>query len=147
MGRPTDYNVDLTAEICALLAEGNSLLSICRADGMPAAKTVYSWLITYPEFMQQYSHAREDQADTYADEIIDIADNVANDTTLRLNPDGSTTAVANHEWINRSRLRVDARKWVAAKMKPKKYAEHIKTEHTGADGGPLVISWLKNEES
>ncbi len=48
--------------------------------------------------------------------------------------DGSTIRLVDHEHIQRSRLRVDARKWLMSKMAPKKYGE--KLQHTGDGGGP-----------
>lgn len=77
---------------------------------MPCVKTVYLWLGAHPEFLQQYTRAREDQADTHADEIIDISDNYDEDPNSR-------------------RVRIDARKWVASKLKPKKYGERIDHNH------------------
>ena len=125
MARPSDYTPEKAADICAKLVMGESLRSICSAEDMPAIATVYLWLGKHPEFMEQYTRAREDQADTLADEIIDIADDSSKDTILKENQDGSTYEVQNTEWINRSRLRVDARKWVAAKLKPKRYGDRV----------------------
>jgi hypothetical protein len=56
---------------------------------------------------------------------------------LRQNKDGSTTEVENHEAINRSRLRVDTRKWLIARMAPKKYGDRVTNEVVGKDGGPI----------
>lgn len=131
VGRPTDYTPELAAEICSRLADGESLKAICSRDGMPHKASVYLWLTKHPEFSDMYTRAREDQADTLADEIIDIADAAERDTIIKTNEDGSEYEVCNHEWINRSRLRVDARKWVAAKLKPRKYGERIDMNHTG----------------
>lgn len=124
-GRPSEFDQEKAAALCAALMEGKSLRTICADENMPAARTVYMWLGSNPDFVQQYARAREDQADTLADEIIDIADDSSHDTIVKTNADGSTSEVANTEWINRSRLRVDARKWVAAKLKPKKYGERM----------------------
>ena len=109
------------------------MASICRADDMPCESSVYGWLRKNEEFLQNYTRAKEDQADLLAEQIIEIADETSNDTVT--GKDGQE--IANSEWINRSRLRVDARKWVAAKLKPKKYGD--KLEHSGPDGGPAFI--------
>lgn len=87
---------------------------------MPEPATIYRWLSADKEFCNRYTRAREDQADTLADQIIEIADDCSRDTIS--DDDGER---ANTEWINRSRLRVDARKWIAAKLKPKKYGDAI----------------------
>lgn len=128
MARPTDYTDDKAAEICAQIMEGKSLRAICADDAMPDPRTVYRWLGVNEAFRQQYALAREDQADSYADEIVDIAD-----------------AATTGEEAQIARVRVDSRKWVAAKLKPKKYGDRI--AHTGAEGGPIVCSWLMPEGS
>lgn len=132
-GRPSDYSTETTAIICARLADGESLRSICRDAEMPDLVTVYRWIGKYPEFSQQYARAREDQADTLAEQIIDIADNVENDT----NEDGSV----NQDNIQRARLRVDARKWVASKLKPKKYGD--RQEIVGDADKPIIVQIIK----
>lgn len=134
-GRPTDYTEELAAEICSRLADGESLKSICDAEEMPHKATVYRWIAAHETFRDLYAHAREDQADTLADEIIDIADQSNFDTVT----DADGNSRPDGEWIARSRLRVDARKWIASKLKPKKYGEKTVTEHAGPDGGPVKI--------
>lgn len=135
-GRPTDYTEDLALSICEQIAEGKSLRSICAQEDMPAKSTVFKWLTIHQEFADHYAHARDAQADALADEIIDIADDSALDTIVDPETGRETT---NAEIVARSRLRVDARKWVAAKLKPKKYGDRTTTEHTGADGGEIAI--------
>lgn len=122
-GRPTDYTHELAVQICTHIAHGMPLTKLCKINGMPDVSTVYRWLAesSKADFREMYTRAREDQADTLADEIVEIADDTANDTLHT--EDGK--AYANSEWINRSRLRVDARKWVAAKLKPRKYGDKL----------------------
>jgi len=98
------------------------------------------WLAAHAEFRDQYAHAREAQADYWAEEIVEIADDGSNDTYT--DKDGNKRT--DQEVIARSRLRVDTRKWLMARMAPKKYGDKITQEHTGQDGGPLVVSWLKS---
>lgn len=124
-GRPTTYNADTAALICARLAGGEPITRICRDPDMPALQTHYRWIAAHPEYSEQYMRAREDQADTLAAEIIDIADQSA--------PEGVQTA----------RLRVDARKWYAGKLRPKVYGDKVQTELTGKDGGPVEISRIE----
>src|SRR5690606_8467561 len=102
-------------------AEGKSLRSICKEPDMPAASTVFLWLTQHEDFSEQYARAREAQADALFDEILEIADDTSQDFIAKGNPDGSETQVVDHEHIQRSRLRVDARKWMAGKLRPKKY--------------------------
>lgn len=126
-GRPTDYCVDVAAQICSRIADGESLRSICRDPAMPASSTVFVWLQVHPSFTEQYTRAREAQADALADDILEIADDARNDWMERRKGDGEAVTgwEYNGEHVNRSRLRVDARKWIASKLKPKKYGEHL----------------------
>lgn len=137
-GRPSDYNSDVTSAICVRLGLGESLREICRDEAMPDKSTVMRWLATHQEFRDQYASAREAQADYYAEEIIEISDDGTNDWMERKRSDGSAEEVENKEVLNRSRLRVDTRKWLMARMAPKKYGDKITQEVTGADGSPLV---------
>jgi hypothetical protein len=135
-GRPTDYSDDIVDAICERLADGESLRSICDAEGMPHKATVFRWLRAHEEFRDRYARARETQAETLADEIIDIADDGHNDWMKR-NFGEDERWVENGEAIRRSALRIDARKWVAAKLLPKKYGDRVQTEHTGG----ITVSW------
>jgi len=143
-GRPSDYSAETATDICTRLGLGESLREICRDEDMPDKSTVMRWLASKPEFRDQYASAREAQADYFAEEILEIADDGSNDWMERKRPDGSVEEVENREVLNRSRLRVDTRKWLMARMAPKKYGDKITQEHTGQDGGPLVVSWLKS---
>ncbi len=134
-GRPSLYTEALAAKLCLRLAEGESLRAVCADKAMPAISTVMGWLFdgNHGEFSEQYARAREAQAEVRADEIVDIADDDTND--FAADKDGKI--VANSEHIQRSRLRVDARKWIAAKLLPKRYGD--KMQHTGDGGGPAKL--------
>ena len=121
-GRPSLYTEAPAARICRRLAEGESLRGICADKAMPAISTVMGWLFNgkYEDFSEQYTRARQAQAELRADEIIDIADGAEHGAS---------------EAVQAARLRVDARKWVAAKLLPKKYGD--KLQHTGEGGGPI----------
>lgn len=133
VGRPTTYTEELGLSICEEIAKGRPLTRICAEEGMPYVSTVYRWLQANATFCDTYTRAREDQADTLADEIIGISDDGRNDTYL----DDEGNVRTDHDVIARSKLRVEARKWVAAKLKPKKYGDFNRTELTGKDGAPL----------
>lgn len=129
MARPSDFTPELANAICERLIEGESLRKICRSDDMPSASTVCRWLSQNEAFREQYAHAREAQADTLADEILDIAD-------------GSEFAEPDSVQVARDRLRVDSRKWLSAKMAPKRYGDAVQMKHTDADGGPVQITGI-----
>ena len=136
-GRPTDYNSHITKVICIRIGEGESLRSICRDEGMPDKSTVFDWLRRHPEFADQYARAREDQADTYADEITAIADETP-ETTPVFDKEGNQIDVKlDSAYISWQKNRIDARKWTAMKLKPKKYGDKI--THAGDDDNPVVI--------
>jgi len=139
MGRPSDYTEDMAIEICARLASGESLVRMCKADDMPSVSTVYRWIQAHEEFRDNYTRAREDQADTLADEILDIANTPVVGVKTKTNEKGEVETTEG-DMIEHRRLQVDARKWIAAKLKPKKYGDKQQTEVTGADGGPLQIT-------
>ena len=135
-GRPEVYTPELAAVICARLAKGDSLRSICNTEGMPARSTVVDWIINDKEgFSAQYARARDVGLDEMADELFDIADDSTQDTIMDDNGNERT----NSEVVARSRLRVDTRKWYLSKLAPKKYGDKITQEVVGAGGGPVQV--------
>ncbi len=136
-GRPSLYTEPLAAEICRRLAEGETLRSVCRDKAMPDKASVLRWLgdKTKADFRTQYAHARDMQADALFDEALEIADDATGDWST----DKDGKKVLDHENIQRSRLRVDTRKWAAGKMAPKRYGD--KVQHTGDGGGPIGLRW------
>ncbi|MER9574889.1 terminase small subunit protein [Mesorhizobium sp. M0400] len=132
MARPTDYNEDVASRILEKLVEGSSLRKTCAAEDMPAASTVFLWLSRHPEFSERYTRAREAQAEAMAEDTLDIADDGTNDFKKTTNADGSTDDVFNSEHVQRSKLRVDTRKWLMAKMAPKKYGDKLDLNVAGS---------------
>lgn len=114
------YSPELADLICEEIAKGGALHKLCeeRAD-FPAESAVYKWLEEHDEFKEKYARARERQAERRAEEIILIADTEKD------------AAIA--------RNRIDARKWAAAKLLPKKYGDRILAEVTGANGGAIKL--------
>lgn len=125
-GRPSDYIQELADKICNELAQGISLRTVCKADDMPSGVAIFRWLRTYPEFRKQYEDAKQESTDAMAEDVLDIADDGTNDYVLDNYDKGKTPGYQlNGENIQRSRLRVDTRKWLMSKMKPKKYGEKL----------------------
>lgn len=129
-GRPSSYSADTADRICELLASGQPLNKICAREDMPSIPTVMAWLWRdtphKEEFLNKYTRAREQQAETYADQIISIADDDSEDAIFVEGKDGTGETAfpkANREFIQRSHLRVEARKWIASKLLPKKYGD------------------------
>jgi hypothetical protein len=114
-GRPTDYTPELGDLICEEIARKKPLARVCdESEDMPSARTVYRWLREHEEFCQNYTRAKEDQADYLAEETLEIADREDIDPADK-------------------RIRVDTRKWLASKFKPKKYGDKLDVDakHSG----------------
>lgn len=136
-GRPSDYTQELADRICEQLAMGVSVRTVCKADDMPNAASVFRWIRSHPEFCEQYTKAKAESADAFGEDMIDIADDGSNDwydqqigELIVKKPDT--------EHIARSRLRIETRKWLASKLKPKKYGERVEVEHSGS------IDWMSD---
>ncbi len=83
-----------------------------------------------------------------AEDLLEIADDGTNDWMERTNANGDVTSVtANGEAIQRSKLRVDTRKWLLSKMIPEKYGDRVLTELTGKDGGPIKVADVSTTEA
>jgi hypothetical protein len=136
-GRPSDYSVQIAEIICSRIGDGESLRQICASPGMPGKSSIMRWLEANPEFRDQYARARELQAEHWAEEIIEIADDSRNDFVEKEGRDGSTYEAVDGEHINRSRLRVDTRKWLMARLAPKKYGDRVTNELIGDKDNPL----------
>jgi hypothetical protein len=102
-----------------------SLRSVCSEKDMPSMSTVLDWLKEDKSFSLQYARACEIRAEGIADEILDIADDSSRDTKTIKNKNGDDYEVEDTEWVNRSKLRVESRKWLLAKMMPKKYGDKL----------------------
>lgn len=141
MTRQSSFTQELADAICNRLTEGESLRSICNDDSMPAMSSVMRWLSDSVNvaFREQYAHAREMQADVLADEIIAIADDGTRDTVI----DGDGVAKTDHDVIARSRLRVDARKWYAGKLRPKKYGDSQSIELGSDPDKPMITKLVR----
>lgn len=127
MGRPSIFTQELADAICARLAEGESLLSICRDDAMPGRTTILRWCEDDETFRGKYARARDHGLDFRAEHCIEIADNESGDP-------------------QRDRLRFDARRWYLSKLAPKRYGD--KLQHTDASGeGPVTVRWLTEADA
>ena len=132
--------------ICEQLVEGKSLHTICEDESLPSITTVMRWLGEEESghLREQYARAREAQAEKMAEDILAIADEEC--TMVRASKhgmdggaDGMQEVVFDATAVARNRLRVDARKWLASKLAPKKYGDKVLNEHTGANGGAIDV--------
>ena len=116
-GRPTTYDEGLATELLNWMAEGKTVRSWCKANGV-GQTTVAQWRRAHKEFAKLYAQAREDQGDAIAD--------MAVDDSMDMNVPS-----------DQKRIIVDTRKWFASKMRPKIYGDKVTSEVTGPDGAPL----------
>jgi len=130
-GRPTTYTDTLANLICQRTATHTVGLNIlCKMyDDMPDRSTVNLWRWTHPEFSLTYAQAKLFQADLLAEECLEIADDTSEDA--KCDQDGEE--VCNVEFIARSRLRIDTRKWLASKLLPKQYGSHAEEQKGASD--------------
>ena len=125
MGRPTLYSKELTSKICKELTLGKSLRTVCKGEDMPDISTIFLWFDKYPEFIEQYEKAKAESADLMAEDMLDIADENTNDWIEVERRNGDTFNIVDKEAVLRSKLRVDTRKWIVSKLKPKKYGDKL----------------------
>lgn len=136
-GRPTDYNKEIADAVCMRIAEGESLRMICRDDAMPDKSTVLRWIGRHQEFRDQYAISKELGIEAMAEELFEIADDGTNDWMELTDSDDNVYGYkANGEHIQRSKLRIDTRKWYLSKIVPKKYGDKLEVNNVGL---PTVI--------
>lgn len=136
-GRPSAYTHKIAEVICIRLMDGQSLRRICCDPKMPSQTTVFRWLMhpARDDFRERYARAREVQAEALFDETLDIADDGSNDWME--SQEGGVDY--NGDAVQRSKLRIDTRKWMAAKLAPKKYGESTMIKHADAEGEKLEV--------
>lgn len=117
--KPSDYTPEVGDIICERISRMEALAKICDTDdSLPSARTVYRWLRENEQFCQNYTRAKEDQADYLADDTLTISDDQSIDPQQK-------------------RIMVDTRKWLASKFKPKKYGDRIAV--AGEPDNPLTM--------
>jgi hypothetical protein len=122
-----NWTPELEQSILLRIAHGESVRQITADKEMPASSSVYEHLIESKGFAEQYARAREAQMEAMADEILEIADDGSNDFMTVTKGDLEYN-VENKEVTNRSRIRVDARKWLMSKLNPKKYGDRMQQD-------------------
>ncbi|MES3041814.1 MAG: terminase small subunit protein [Pseudomonadota bacterium] len=131
-GAPTKKTQEIMDTICQGVSVGKSARAMCVICNI-SQPSLWKWLAEDESFSKQYARAKEECADFIAEEILEIADDGKNDTYT----DDKGNVCTNQDVIARSRLRVDARKWYASKLAPKKYGE--KTTLAGDPESPLAV--------
>ena len=118
VGRPTDFTLEYGDKICSLIAEGNSVRSICLREDMPSMQTVFTWLRVHKIFLEQYERAKEQSA--YVDEeSLDETGDKAIEMAQIVDPKVAGAVVSAYK------LKADNLKWSMSKKKPKKYGDKL----------------------
>jgi hypothetical protein len=125
---------------------GKSLRTVCKSDSLPSVKTIFNWFRTNEGFLQQYTRAKEESADAHSDEMLDIADDGTNDWMDVWNPRTQEyDRVLDREHVERSKLRIDTRKWLVSKLKPKKYGDKLDLTNNGKDLPTPLLAGLATD--
>lgn len=142
MSRASTFTPEIGEQILAGLAECKSLRAVCRELDLPIV-TVLQWAEMHVAFGEQYTRVRAKAYEVMAEEIVEISDDISNDTIVTDNGDQPRT-----EWISRSKLRVDSRKWILSKMLPKVYGDKLDLNHSGTiDLASKIAQARKRDES
>jgi hypothetical protein len=141
VGRPRVLTHALKTEICERIIDGETIRQIAAEAHLPDARTIYRTLAAEDEaeFRQQYARAKEFQLYRMEDELLEIADDATNDW-MEKRDRATGEAIdwqVNGEHIQRSRVRIDTRKWIMSKRAPKKYGDRIQQEIETSDGQPI----------
>lgn len=136
----TEYDEEIGNEICAALAVSTlGIERLCdQYKHWPKKEVIRKWRFNNPRFADKYREAKRFQAELMAEDVIDIADNGTNDTQL----DANGKVITNQDVIQRSKLRVDARKWVASRLLPKIYGDSLKVDNNPVDDAMVKVNAL-----
>ena len=138
--------------ICEKIVNGQSLRSILNEIGSISPSTFFIWLREDESKSKQYARCTEERSELIFEDMFDIADDSRNDYITRISNDGVEYEVLNSEHIQRSKLRIDTRKWALSKMNPKKYGDKLDLTSAGEkiEGTQIINSpfanMLKDEE-
>lgn len=139
-GRPSLYTESIAEHVCREISKGRSLKAICREDeGTPGHSTVLEWVADDREgFSDRYAHACHLRLHVLAEELLEISDDGTNDTYV----DEKGRERVDYDVVQRSKLRVDSRKWLLSRLMPEKYGDRQRLEHSGAIAGGDVHVYL-----
>ena len=133
-GAPTIKTPAILEAILAGISLGKSARTMCIEVGI-SQRVLWNWLANDQELMRNYLRAKELCVDAYAEEIIEISDDGTRDTYL----DEKGREVVNRDVIARAQLRIDARKWYAARLAPKKYGDKLPVTHEATDAKKTIV--------
>jgi len=144
-GRPTTFDQKIADKACAELEMGKTLRQVCRENAdFPPENVIRGWAARDVQgFYAQYARARDIGLDAMAEDLFEIADDGSNDF-MKITKGDESYEVENKEVVNRSKLRVEMRKWYLSKLAPKRYGDKLTHELTGEDGAPVKIRLIND---
>jgi hypothetical protein len=107
--RPDLMTDSFIEDLCDWIASGNSLRAYCRKNPQYKHSTILLWASQYEDFADQYTRANICRAESKFDKIDDVVDDMRSKV---IDP-------------QMARVEIDAIKWQAGKMNPKKYGDSI----------------------
>ena len=126
---PVKRSDEVIDRILWMVAEGKSIVKILSESGMPTYAGWMKWLQADAQLVEKYARAKDDSADAHADKITNVAEKVESG---ELDPQAG-------------RVVIDAMKWTAAKLKPRKYGDFQRTEVSGPDGGAILTQMPEDQ--
>lgn len=149
-GRPSIFTQELVDKICNRISLGESTRKILKDKDMPSSATFYKWLTDKDkkDFLEQYETSCNIRAELMFEELNEIADDGTNDFMEVTSDNGEVREQLRPEHIQRSRLRVDTRKWYLSKVLPKKYGDKMDVTSDGKaiKGNSIIFSDFKEHE-
>lgn len=137
-GKEFTYTREVFENIIARVATGESVRSICKDEGMPSRDTFFVWLYRDPSLADQYAHAKAISAYADEDELNEISDDGTNDWMEKRNKDGEIVGwQLNGEAVQRSRLRVETRRWLMERRMPTRFGQKVDVNHGVQPDNPL----------
>lgn len=127
------YTEEFAKEFCEKIATSERGIHAIAGEMNVHPSTIFDWLNLHEEFTDRYARAKEMQADFMAAQMLNIADETTHDTITVKKKSGDSYDIPDKEWIDRSKLRVDARKWLLAKLAPRKYGDKLDVTTNGKD--------------
>jgi hypothetical protein len=140
-GQPTKFTPDKAKEIFDRIADGEAARAVAGSVGLTNS-AFWVWIDSKPDYQEQYAISKQRAMEKMADEILSISDDSTGDEKFITDSNGKVIPVCNTEFVQRSKLRVDTRKWLMSKLAPKKYGERSTTELVGKDGKDLPITFV-----
>lgn len=139
MGRPCEYTREIGDRICEALSMCGSLRAVCREEWAPDRGTVMRWVVDDIDgFAARYARAKSMGIDEFVEETLEIADDGSNDWMRSNKPDAEGYAL-NGEHVQRSKVRIETRRWLAERLEPKKYGVKAGLDLTSSDGSMTPV--------